>query len=460
MLQKYVRSCDRNPETVDCKNAIKVIVEINPHELRDVDDKKDEFSVVFVLRFRWLDPNLKNIETILKLKDGRELKGRIQRLDQTGKITFITEVGETKSLKREDCSAIEHERNPDWSKQFFPDFSFLNVRFTNEYPITIFERYQMEWSDAEQGSFLRWEKKYDAIFTDDLDLRRYPIDRQLCRIRITAERPVEEYQFAMSSHRLVGVRRTCESFKVDQDIQRRCTSYVRWADAEIPFKTQRSRIHVLFHLERRGGHFFKIVVPNMMFVTLMAFLAFVLPIENADGSLALTSACFLAVFAQRYIISDDLPRKTFLTLADTYFLATSLLYVMISISIAVLVLARNLGDENPENAGLAERINRKKSLCGLALFLLAIIFNIWLIGKWLRKWGLEGWAAIYLAKQEPYAMIDECQRCLSKWPGKQCLPHEIGICKVCRHESVVTRHFKTPEDMDELVPSVRQLPIP
>ena len=31
MLQKYVRSCDRNPETVDCKNAIKVIVEINPH---------------------------------------------------------------------------------------------------------------------------------------------------------------------------------------------------------------------------------------------------------------------------------------------------------------------------------------------------------------------------------------------------------------------------------------------
>ena len=43
-------------------------------------------------------------------------------------------------------------------------------------------------------------------------------------------------------------------------------------------------------------------------VTLMAFLAFVLPIENADGSLALTSACFLAVFAQRYIISDDLPR--------------------------------------------------------------------------------------------------------------------------------------------------------
>ena len=81
----------------------------------------------------------------------------------------------------------------------------------------------MEWSDAEQGSFLRWEKKpldcrsstcrsktsvlvgvvsrvlgsgfrglvlsrilklhlrYDAIFTDDLDLRRYPIDRQLCR---------------------------------------------------------------------------------------------------------------------------------------------------------------------------------------------------------------------------------------------------------------------------------------
>ena len=28
-------------------------------ELRDVDDKKDEFSVVFVLRFRWLDPNLK-----------------------------------------------------------------------------------------------------------------------------------------------------------------------------------------------------------------------------------------------------------------------------------------------------------------------------------------------------------------------------------------------------------------
>jgi hypothetical protein len=35
-------------------------------------------------------------------------------------------------------------------------------------------------------------------------------------------------------------------------MQQLCTAYVRYSDLEVPFRTQRSMVKVIFHLDRKG----------------------------------------------------------------------------------------------------------------------------------------------------------------------------------------------------------------
>ena len=44
-------------------------------------------------------------------------------------------------------------------------------------------------------------------------------------------------------------------FFKDLGMQKLCTAYVRYSDLEVPFRTQRSMVKVIFHLDRKGLEF-------------------------------------------------------------------------------------------------------------------------------------------------------------------------------------------------------------
>ena len=56
------------------------------------------------------------------------------------------------------------------------------------------QKKQLLWCD-ENGGFVHYKAKCDRVFEETLELRRFPVDSQLCRVKLTAEMPIEEFQF-------------------------------------------------------------------------------------------------------------------------------------------------------------------------------------------------------------------------------------------------------------------------
>ncbi|CAE7793707.1 gab-1, partial [Symbiodinium sp. CCMP2456] len=200
VLTKYTQFCNDEAyrREVDCSGAIKVYIDIAAHDLKAVDDHHEEFHMVFVLKLSWLDPDLKNYKSRVAVReiDGkskihlRKLDVIITKMYANGDIEYIdmSDVHQTvQNLRKNEYVTIQE---PDWSEYFFPSYSILNLQHGTENQV-VFRK--LLWSD-ENGGFATYSIKYDATLKESLDLRRFPLDRQLCRIRLTAERTIDEFQ--------------------------------------------------------------------------------------------------------------------------------------------------------------------------------------------------------------------------------------------------------------------------
>ncbi|CAK9045462.1 unnamed protein product, partial [Durusdinium trenchii] len=252
----------------------------------------------------------------------------------------------------------KHIQEPDWDKQFFPSFTFINIQGAETGRTSLGDAtchmpcaggecndlfkpiYEVVWSDQD-GTFVSWRRKIDGTFAERLELHYFPLDRQLCRIKITAEKPIEDFQFVMlkKDHKH-HFSRACDTFKVDQEMQKLCGSYVRYCDFELPFPSQRSMVNVIFHLDRQGDYYFNNMLLMVFLVNLMGLCAFAIPLHDASGRLSLVSSCFLAVLAYRYIINEILPRKAYLTAADKYITFACMFLIVICLQTVVFVIWR------------------------------------------------------------------------------------------------------------------------
>ena len=143
------------------------------------------FHMVFVLKLSWLDPDLKNYKSRVAVReiDGkskihlRKLDVIITKMYANGDIEYIdmSDVHQAvQNLRKNEYVTIQE---PDWSEYFFPSYSILNLQHGTENQV-VFRK--LLWSD-ENGGFATYSIKYDATLKESLDLRRFPLDRQLCR---------------------------------------------------------------------------------------------------------------------------------------------------------------------------------------------------------------------------------------------------------------------------------------
>lgn len=252
LLMEYCNFC-ANPKTrtiVDCRKCKQVYVDINPHEMKCIDDQKEEFQVILMVKFWWLDPDLKNLLCRVRLDDQHgELIGTLQQLTSNGDLQLRSKDGRVWTLLRGDYQSKIIE-GPEMQKRFFPHFTLGNIQGE---ATELLQRYDFLWSHEEIGTFVSWEQKIDAIFAESLELQNFPLDRQLCRVKLIAEKPIEEFQFVMMKKDYPSrFSRVCDTFDVDLGMQQLCTAYVRYSDLEVPFRTQRSMVKVIFHLDRKG----------------------------------------------------------------------------------------------------------------------------------------------------------------------------------------------------------------
>ncbi|CAE7235859.1 GLRB [Symbiodinium sp. CCMP2592] len=417
VLTTYTQFChEEYRREVDCSGAIKVYIDIAAHDLKAVDDHHEEFHMVFVLKLSWLDPDLKNYKSRVAVRDiDGESKIHLRKLDvvitkmyANGDIEYIDMSDDhhiVKNLRKKEYVTIQE---PDWSKYFFPSYSILNLQHGTDNQV-VFRK--LLWSD-ENGGFATYSIKYDATLKESLDLRRFPLDRQLCRIRLTAERTIDEFQFVVVKGNKKGIGQICAMWHLDDSS--RSTVYVRHCDRYLPFASQRSCVNAVFHLERKGEYYFRGKLLMVFLVNILSLCVFAISLEDVSGRLRHLSRCFLAVLAYRYVIDGTLPRKEYLTGADAYIVFACSFQALLVIETVVFhkFLINFL-----ENPILVDRY------IGLSLLLAWCGVNSLLRWLWQHDTGRnnwEIWEAIYKKGREPYAPINRCSDCGEMWLSKQC----------------------------------------
>mmetsp|Transcript_68897 Transcript_68897/g.161994 ORF Transcript_68897/g.161994 Transcript_68897/m.161994 type:complete len:356 (+) Transcript_68897:71-1138(+) len=306
------------PTDIDCRKSIRVYVDFTPHDLKQIDDAAQEFRLVFVMHLWWLDPELRGFPSKLFCRVGgkegslREIPVFVWKLEEDGKLTYSIrdEKGEWQSEK----AVIEkdqyvHLEPPPWGKHFFPVYTFLNRQNLDE------ERKPVEEKELiycnESGGLVHYKVKCDEIFSESMELNTFPIDRQLLRVRISAEKPVEDFQFCcLSTTRRLS--KHTDMWHMAKELGP-CKVYVRYPDHALDYETQRSVVHAVLHVERKPGSFLHSVVMMISFVNVISLACFCIPLEHPSGRLGFLSTCFLAVLAYRYIVNDSLPKKTYMT---------------------------------------------------------------------------------------------------------------------------------------------------
>ena len=473
MLKEYTTSSG----TVDCSKAIPVYVDVSPQELKSLDDGKEEFAVVFVLKFWWLDRKLKDFQSKLTLEKEDETSGRVylqeidvvvRSLDKDGTLQYeelpLQQVPRVLKATKDMYTYLEP---PKWEHHFFPDFSFINQETTDEQVKTKVQ--QLVWCDKD-GALVHYKAKYDTIFQEFVELHAFPLDRQLCRIKLTAEMGLDQFQLiTLNSNRKLA--RLCDMWEMPEDLGRPgwpCTVYVRHPDTclqdpvtprSVDEKvqqghstkvTQRSLVNVVLHVQRKPSFFVHSILLMVSLVNAISLCAFALKVDDAGSRLGYLSTCFLAVLAYRYIINDSLPKKSYMTAAGWFITLASFYQTWLCFETAFLAFWWSHSDEN---------IQRTIEICDWALgsftFIAWLLFILFYWYQWRISTWRPSWQEVYQKNQEPYCPLEKCDSCQRSWLAKQSAHlRQNKTCPKCQGRVQTT--YLTPLDREKpLIPSLR-----
>ena len=458
MLTAYVNS---RGDTVNCSNSIKVYTAMSTHNLWKVDDQLEEFHVSFVLRLKWKDPNLKYFRAKLTLQtpphqpvqvhsDVRELEVIVIRKHLNGDLEYM-EVGQGDyhTIRYEDYMSLSA---PDWQHYFFPKHSFTNMRPEEK---LIFEQKDILWCD-ETGGFVEYKVKYDARFSETLELRSFPLDRQICRIKCSAELPAEKFQFVPEAGSSWEGITTCDMWCPGSDLpggKKVSLLYVRYCDKHYAYPIQRSCATILIHLDRDGSYYFHSVLLMVFMVNLVSLCGLRISLSHLSGRLGHLITCFLAVLAYRYVIDDKLPQKQYMTAADWYILSACVFLVLLCIETVILSACGREGVLTWCKTSDQDMLDRYTGFGAAAAWILgnAMLYFLWKCGC------RSSWSSVYADNEEPYFRVCECPECKHRWLRKQ-FGNNDGKCKEPAHANVTPRLlYHTPLDHD---PVVQPQPLP
>ncbi|CAE7270927.1 Glra2, partial [Symbiodinium pilosum] len=392
----------------------------------------------------FVERHLKDMEVLVTKKYENGDIEYVELGDDPNKTSRV-EVQNKKTIQKDEYIRMAE---PDWARYFHPEFSFINMVDEDK---KITDKKVLLWSN-EEGGFVSYTMKYDATFQEPLELQRFPLDGQLCRIKVTAEMPIETFQFVPLKSWAKKVSQVCDMWAIDTSIQEKCTVYVRHCDREFPFEVQRSCFNILLHCQRRGDYYFHSVLVMVFLVNIISLCAFFIPLDDTSGRLGHLSTCFLAVLAYRYVIGDSLPRKQYLTAADIYIIFACSFQVIICLE---TVWVGYFFQSEEELADVSRKYEIIDDSIGFGLLLVWLATNALLYMK--SRFSHVNWTSVYNKNTEPYAPIIECKNCGEQWVSKQC---EHGnpkkICPWCESANVRTIYY-TPGDRPPLV-KPQQLP--
>lgn len=185
-----------------------------------------------------------------------------------------------------------------------------------------------------------------ASFRSNLDLRRFPFDRQVLEIRIQS--------FLFQDNVLVfrdagNNRETIDHNSLEDLNLREIRSYVHTARglglAMSTADTRYSEYVLEFKTVRASGYYVMAVIVPMLFVTLMSFLIYFIDPAFVFGRANILLGCLMAFVGTQFAVKSNLPHVSYATVIDRLTLAN---YGWLSVGLLETVLITTIWKNQPE----------------------------------------------------------------------------------------------------------------
>ncbi len=218
--------------------------------------------------------------------------------------------------------------------------------------------------DISPDGAVRYELGLTAEFRADLDLRRFPFDRQTLAVRIQSFIWTDDQMVFVADRTRLGFNpeSTFEGLTVTgvtaEVVQRGITG---WTAAE-----DYSEFAALIDVDRQASFYVWTVFAPVVLIFLISCTIFVVDLASFADRIGISLTALLACIATQFAISFNLPQISYLTMIDRAFLVT---YVCIALGVLVSTLQAVVLRQQP---ALAARVDRLAGLGLPALFLLLI----------------------------------------------------------------------------------------
>lgn len=271
--------------------------------LTGVDEKQETFEADIYLRFRWKDERLKH---------------------SGNQPLFYAE-----DAAREKLGEI-------WS----PQAEFVNTarpEITNE-NLTIMPDGTV---DLDMG--------LSSNFRTDLDLRRFPFDRQRLSVRVTSFTYGADSLVFVADQEKVGFEpeSTFEGLRVTRvTAEEGSHTLAGWGETY-------SEYRAVIDVERNTGFYFWTVFGPVILIFLISCAVYLVPPDEIGDRVSICLTALLACIATQFALSFSLPQISYMTLIDRLFINT---YGFVALN--VLIISTELLLAKRESHSMRRRINR------------------------------------------------------------------------------------------------------
>ena len=183
----------------DCAEIVTTSIKV--FRIIDINDQTEDFTVDVALTMRWRDPTLANATSTLVVVDSTPA---LQEFKNGGLLVGVSRFGNAWRLEGsvrerqgEDIvlqlkggkdlhlpkRCVLDEFQPDWEGHFFPMYTLTNQKDDVK---TMTEIRSLDTCD-DTGGHVYCKHRFIGTFSERLELRRFPFDRQLLTIKLTSE---------------------------------------------------------------------------------------------------------------------------------------------------------------------------------------------------------------------------------------------------------------------------------
>jgi len=285
-------------------------------DIRSIDDVKQEFEGVLIVRLSWKDPRLQT--------------------DSKAPRTFAT------------------------SEIWNPRYQITNEVFARK-------RFRELLHVGPDGSVVHIQR-LAGRFSSRLDLRRFPVDTQDLHLRLTfpdfePERlePLADPEFSGMAQEMTIADWSLGDWALNADPVR------------VLERITRASMLFSFQAQRRAGYYvWKIIFP-LVLIVFMSWTVFWINPENAGAQIGLATSSMLTLIAYRFILGNLLPRVSYLTELDYFTLGAT---ILVFLALVEVVLTSGLAQAGRHEA--ARRIDVGARLMFPVLFalLVLVVFGI------------------------------------------------------------------------------------